>query len=295
MKLASLYLDPSRGTPSVTLASLRELGVSHAYCILITGRCGSTLLSKLIGSLDSFGLPDEYFSEEFVPHVSKRLATECWNDIFSDIICNGMRGSVFGFQIDPLRLRQIDSLLGISAALVSEENFPCLYMRREDILAQAYSYAVSKLTGHWHVFSDSGNEPLTADSFLGGLTCDQRRDFCKQVLQEALLIFGYETAIENILDQRPQKTPILSYEQLIADRNFSVYRSLLELGASPVVLEQTLARKADLEKSPTKKQSYAYRELIFRDLYEHCKDIVLSVNTERSSIVADVRQALELL
>lgn len=297
MTYESLITGTKPGKPSrISPANLSEHGLHNAYCILITGRCGSTLLTKLIKGIGLFGNPDEFFSEDYLPYLIRNAGCSEWPLVLNEAIKLGTMGRVFGFQIDAIRLRRINPFMGLESAICDTKTpLPCLYMRREDIIAQAYSYTIARKTSSWHDYAiDSRHKDSTGkDAFLATLTKSDIRMFCKDVMKDACLILQNEQYIENLLSKREHRVATLTYEQLISDRFYSVYRAVYGLQATREVLDACREQREKILSNPTLKSSYTQRESIFEAMHEHFGDIIDAINTCRSSILPELCKLIE--
>ena len=296
MPYESLTTGANTGKPSrISPANLPEHRLQNAYCILITGRCGSTLLTNLIQSIGLFGNPREFFSERFLPFLIRNAGSSEWSLVLNEAIRAGTMGHVFGFQIDAMRLRRINPFMDLESAICNvNAPLPCLYMRREDIISQAYSYAIAKKTSIWHEFANDAKSKDSPgkDSFLATLPMIEIKLFCKDIMKETYLILQNEQYIEGLLERRQQKVATLTYEQLISDRFYSMYRALFALQATREVLDACREQRDKILSNPTLKSSYTQRETVFEVMHEQFGDMVHAINECRSLILPELRRLL---
>lgn len=297
MTYESLTTGLNTGMPStISRANLYDLGLQNAYCILITGRCGSTLLTKLIKSIGLFGNPDEFFSEDYLPYLIRNAGSSEWPLVLNEAIKLGTMGSVFGFQIDAIRLRRINPFMDLESAICdTNAPLPCLYMRREDVFGQAYSYTIAKKTSIWHEYAIDAkqNDGSSKDYFVADLTIKDIKLLCKDIIKDACIILQNEEYIENLLSKRQHRVATLTYEQLVTDRFYSVYRAVYGLQATREVLNACRERREKLLGNPTIKSTYTQREIVFEAMHKQYGDIIESINTCRSSIIPELRQLIE--
>lgn len=290
-KIQSLLGDtPNPVTTSVDYWSSHDIDL--AYVIVITGRCGSTLLTHLVSSLSLFGKPDELFTEEMLPHMIRKYRSSEISCLLSNIAKDASSNRTFGFQIDPLRLSWLQSHWDICDD-IRRSSIRFGAMIRQDLLSQAYSYLSSKRSGIWHTFSSqNSNIKESIDSSLSVSDSSVLAVLAKELLIELTLILRSEDMINMVARESNTKPVIISYEELITDRFHTIYKLMRGLGASYAVTSSLDAKRDLLQAEPTLKSSYTYKEIIFDYLYENYRDIVVSLNTDRTALCQEIAMVI---
>ena len=96
------------------------LGVLHKYIILITGRSGSTLLTKLMNNVNKCGNPDEFFTEDYIAHVKRNMEIDNIAGYFKHITKQHTKNGYFGFEINAERFFWLDEIVCIKNVLRPE-------------------------------------------------------------------------------------------------------------------------------------------------------------------------------
>lgn len=116
------------------------------YCIVIQGRCGSTWLAAEIEKLESLGKPREWFNTPGMNVYVKKTGATSLEDYIKQL---SKHAPIFGMQIDPMRLAALGGFVDIQKSFI-DAGFVWIDMKRKNILAQAFSFARARATGHWH-------------------------------------------------------------------------------------------------------------------------------------------------
>lgn len=266
--------------------------VKHAYCLLITGRCGSTLLGKILSQLGIFGNPEEFFTEEMLPHLVSRYNTNSFDQLLPMIIDDNKRNNTFGFQIDPLRLSWILEYWDLGASIV-DKSMSIAVMKRYDLLSQAYSYLSSKSSGIWHVFSSSDSSfAFSPDSIMNIADEESLNALTRRLFIELRLILQCEKDIETFLAAVDIVPVSITYEEFISDRFFCLYKLLRGLGAENDTISGLIDRREVITSNPTKKTVYHSKEMLFDHVYKNYRHIALVINESRSDMLPEIDNVL---
>ncbi|MEL6780349.1 MAG: Stf0 family sulfotransferase [Cyanobacteria bacterium J06597_16] len=141
-------------------SSLGDKPLANSYMVCSTVRSGSTLLCKTLAQLKGCGQPTEYFHRHTIQRLSlynnpEKFLSYC-EDIFQQSLINN---GTFGLKMHWRQLedfftlaRQVPQLKTYSDKAILDAIFPGLtfvYLRREDVVAQAVSAAIATQTGRW--------------------------------------------------------------------------------------------------------------------------------------------------
>jgi LPS sulfotransferase NodH len=218
-------------------------GVDIPYILLITGRCGSTHLVSLLTEARACGEPSEYFNEGWLPKFPEAGTANNLGEYILDLVRKRSTNRRFGFKIDHWRWKALRSLIDVER-LFPVEKCAIFLMTREDIVAQAHSFAVARATNIWHEYADA---PLL-----------RRQDYVptdREMLREMSLVARAETGLSRYLERSGRSAIRLTYEQLIQDPEGILRRVGERLALEPVWLDK-LAAVA----SRVRRNEYARRE-----------------------------------
>lgn len=126
------------------------------YIMVITGRCGSTWLGRLLKQARC-GDPREFFSNDGGRTFYDRVAAVDLFDYAAKLSERFAPGGVFGFQQTGRRLRWLGEIVDIPRSF---KNFVWFDMRRRNFVAQAFSFERALQTGQWHL--NPGDEQADA-------------------------------------------------------------------------------------------------------------------------------------
>ncbi|NEQ52004.1 MAG: hypothetical protein F6K11_18005, partial [Leptolyngbya sp. SIO3F4] len=143
--------------------SIRD-SIKSSYIICSTGRSGSTLFCRTLGTIEVAGNPREHFHPRLLSEQGISVDnTENFCDYYSKVIKeNSSEEGVFGVKMHWDQLQDflaicrsaVEELKGASNLTVINYMFPntkFIYIRRGDILKQAISTEVAYQTGTWTV------------------------------------------------------------------------------------------------------------------------------------------------
>ncbi len=270
------------------------------YLILFTGRSGSTLLTEQMVKL-GYGNPAEHFSELNIPYVKKYARSDRFYDFFSYIVTSQSKNGYFGVEIDALRFFWISSLINFNNVFSPMGKIPIIWLIRQNILAQAYSFAVAKRTGIWHIFESKKNNKLENSQDVVVQDQDvviqdqdvviQDQDIVIQdcdIWKELILILRYEQKIENLFLDSGVVPLRITYEQLILDQAmvFGMIMSYLSVSTQ----EGEIAKKIDdvlACPEPVTKMVYSEREDKLIVFYSRYSKILNRISMYRKSIDVD--------
>jgi len=207
-------------------------GVEKTYIILVTGRCGSTHLAELLKSTHLCGEPSEYFNELYLPHYAEAAKAADLRDYIRRIAASYSSNGCFGFKIDYWRLEALRSLVDFDALFPSSATTHFL-MTRQDIVSQAYSFAVARATGNWHETSEATTEReyLPED---------------REIWLELLLIAAGESGLAHALSSSRRTAIRLTYEEMVQDRQGIVGKVLDALRIEHETIVMPDARKGEV-------------------------------------------------
>lgn len=247
---------------------------NNSFIFIITGRCGSTWLSKLLTETNCCGRVDEFFTEAFIPCHFSNTGRLTFNDYVKSLVNIYGFGTGLGFQIDPMRLSWLQDYKEMHVGNLFHNLGTIFYLTRNDLVGQAYSFARAKSSGIWHVKKgDSGSN--TDDSI------DRVPD--NIMWQEMLSILHDEYWTElafNIAGIQPIR---LAYEDLVTDQLQTVARILIAIGRMPVNGLQLDSGTGDM----TAKISYSARHhhvIEFYEKYFHVLKDVQELRRKTSSL-----------
>ena len=132
----------------------RAEGVDIPYVFLITGRCGSTHLASLLTESRACGEPSEFFNPDWMPNFPEAGMANDLGEYILRLVRARSGNRRFGFKIDHWRWDVLRSLVDVEQLLpVAKSVF--FLMTRQDIVAQAHSFAVARATNSWHEYADA--------------------------------------------------------------------------------------------------------------------------------------------
>ena len=207
----------------------------RSYVLCGTPRTGSTLLCSLLTSTGVAGRPESYFREPDQHAWAGRFGVPVADDGSFDyraFTAGALRAGttpngVFGARImwgtmnllvdglDPARRRRrdLDVLAGAFGPL------QLVYLRREDVVGQAVSWARAEQTGYWH----SGDAAPSAEPRLD-------LDKIDVVIST---IHDHNAAWNSWFAAQEADPLVVTYEDLIADPGQAVHRILRSVGVAP--------------------------------------------------------------
>lgn len=195
-------------SPQDFSGDIRGLGLERTYVIVMTGRCGSTWLATALAQLRYFGNPLEYFSEEGLPYYWTYDAPQPLRTVFRGILTRHSRHATFGFKINPQRLFWLGELIDVARTFSPPET-AWIDMRRWNLVKQAFSFAVAKRSGLWHIFTDRPAPRSQSRS------PDPLQISDKEVWRELLFIRKQETSIDSFYLQHGIEPLRIWYEELL--------------------------------------------------------------------------------
>lgn len=215
------------------------VGAERLYLILFTGRCGSTLLTSLVKGCQDFGNPEEFLNEEFVTYWFRENGRLNFSAYLKFIGKINSSDKIFGLEIDPLRL-----YCYLEEGFLSEEDifsgkYGLIWMHREDLVAQSYSYASAKQSGRWHNFKTEETIHSTVEE---GAVTDA------DLWIELLSIFHTEWWTEMMFKKNNVQPLRITYEQLVSDRVAVLSSVLAEASGSVEKPGVDLLVQGDLER-----------------------------------------------
>jgi len=239
--------------------------VNCVYMILMTGRCGSTWLTRLLADSGMCGEPDELFNETVMPRFNRTVNASNFRDYFKGLVKNFSPGGRFGFKIDEYRFQQLLPLINFSAVFPkSITRF--FWMTRSDIVSQGYSFARANATGHWHDFKTHSVGKADHSVELSDI----------HIWNEILSIIAKEKRMEAFFAAEGIEPINLSYEQMTADRILTVMNTMNELECQPEEIHEYVQRLEDKtlklefgQKYKTLSQFNAKYKILLRNLGEN--------------------------
>jgi LPS sulfotransferase NodH len=202
-------------------------GVALPYVILITGRCGSTLLTHLLADSGLCGNPDEFFNEERITELVEEWGTRDFAAYFHAVVRSSVSNRRFGFEIDPFRFTQLREMVDF-AKIFPPRGTVFFWMTRRDIVRQGWSFAKAKKTGLWHRFADGSEKRLDP---LGDAPGHGVSD--TEWWREIVLLLMAERMIEDYFVAARITPYRLDYETLVTDKHRTIVGVLQALSCGP--------------------------------------------------------------
>ncbi|SHG85474.1 LPS sulfotransferase NodH [Hydrocarboniphaga daqingensis] len=268
---SSLFL---RSQTALVLPNTNQDAFDRTFVIYITGRCGSTLLTRLLTKLPGIGCVDEFFNEDFVkPYLSRNPSISTIQEYFSHIRLTETGDAGFGFQIDPGRLSALFNTGLLDEETTLSSSRPSVWMTRNDICAQALSYVIAKKAHLWHDFS--------AESDRTSRDMPQLNDI--DLWSEIFSILYSERWMQDRFRRHAVQPLSITYEDLITDRAATLQKILVLLGQGDKLSESFLE---DISDAGISKLRYDGKFLLlqrFREEYEIGIRRVEYLRNERAS------------
>jgi len=183
----------------------RAEGIDLPYVILITGRCGSTHLASMLAASGACGQPMEYFNEMYVPDLEEAARAHSIGEYIVHLARSRSSNGRFGMKIDHWRWERLRTFVDVDA-LFPRGRSAFFLMTRENIVAQAYSFATARATGIWH---DHAEAPASSERSY--LPSDA------ELLRELTLIALGESGLLRYLEESRRPAMRLTYEALMRD------------------------------------------------------------------------------
>ncbi len=218
-------------------------GVDIPYVFLISGRCGSTHLASLLTESRACGEPSEYFNPDWMPNFPEAEMANSLGEYILHLVRTRSGNRRFGFKIDYWRWEALRSLVEVEQLLPVATSV-CFLMTREDIVAQAHSFAVARATNVWHEYAD-----------VRSLKPQDYAPTDDEILREMSLIAQCETGWARYLERSGRSAMRLTYEQLMQDPE-----ALLRRVGERLALEPRWLDKLALAVSRVRRHEYARRE-----------------------------------
>lgn len=253
-----------------------SLGITNRYFVLFTGRSGSTLLTKLLNNTELCGNPDEFFSEGYINYTKHEVAGSGFRDYFEYTAKKHKKNGSFGFEIDAQRFFWMNQLIRLDEAMQPESNIPVVWLTRQDLVAQAYSFAMAKKTGLWHIHADGSKSKTESISTVKSVDDES-------VWKELLLVLHWEQKVEKLLDQMGCFPLRISYEQLISDQAVVLARVMAHIGLSPADISPAISQVL-VNKQPTVQLSYEGKVDFLARFYEKYSGVINRIYADRKNI-----------
>lgn len=223
-----------------------DWGAIQPYVMFITGRCGSTWLTKLLRATGLAGYPREWFNSEVAPWAG--VHTDSLPDYFKQVVLAHSSDERFGIQIDPSRLSATSSLIDWPSVF-KPESTPTFFLYRRDILSQAWSWVQAVGTGVWHV-----GERTEGDVGDGDIP-----DYAPMMLEVAEQIVELRRQEEHLFafwDEHGYQPHFIEYAALAADPLGTVADILAVLDVPGDAIEAAIQAASQIE---SKQRSYENR------------------------------------
>lgn len=251
-----------------------QYGIKSPYVIFFTGRCGSTLLTRLIKDTHLAGDPNEFFNIGYVKTYSPMPLHAYLAEIVRTTSSNGF----FGLEIDWIHLRFLDYILDF-AGIFPPEKTTFFYMTRRDIVAQAWSFASAKATGVWQSYR------ATSDPHISHPTTQILDD--RTIWHEIILILEAEMKFEKFFKRYRIKPTRIDYEMLMTSRRDVLGLVLLDIGCEI----ESIAAKTDQIVDQTLKIQRDNFDAILNFRHKH-KDLLSAAENVRGSNYIAVQRSL---
>lgn len=254
-----------------------EFSIHRPYVILFSGRCGSTLLCELLNSTGICGNPQEFFNENYIKHAKKYINNDNFTKYLHFLLNSQAKKFCFGFKIDAMRFFWLEEILMISSAFKSSSNLPVIWLTREDIVSQAFSFVSAKKSDIWHNSSkDSKKSNIQINEIVNE----------KTIWEEIISIIQWEQKIENLFEKKGFKPLRLSYEQLVADRYVVLGKIMIHIGFPKETVISTI-EEARKMKSPIKRLVYKKRHKQVILFYYKNRQTIEKIISNRKKIKID--------
>ncbi len=240
IRLADCFPDQPAGALPLRNFDWGQSDVGLPYVIFITGRCGSTLLTRLLAKSGLCGNPDEFFNEERIVDLIKEWGATDFPSYFHAVVAHSASNHRFGFEIDPFRFQQLRELVAFTDVF-SPRGSAFFWMTRRDIVSQAWSYAKAKKTGLWHRFADGSEKRLPASEAGGHDDTIDDAEWWREII----LVLTAERLMEDYFATAGITPYRLDYEMLVTDQQRTVVSVLQALSCGPEEISQNLGPCAD--------------------------------------------------
>lgn len=204
-----------RAPQEVVKSVLEQRGTEPAirYAIFMTPRSGSTLLTEILSGTGKLGYPVEFFQSDWV-----RWLSPVFSDVFpkfEQLITQGFKSEngVFGVEIQDFLFA------GEQQFFADLEQWRVIYLKRENLLAQAVSFARAHALKVWHHFGKAESRQETP--------IDR-----KTIIDAINMLLKMEQSFEQTFRERQIEPLVLSYEELIAAPPTQVARVAEHIGVT---------------------------------------------------------------
>ena len=154
-------------------------GVDLPYVILITGRCGSTHLASMLAASGACGQPMEYFNEMYLPDLNEAARAQSIGDYIARLARARSSNRRFGVKIDHWRWERLRTFVDVDALFPHGQSVFFL-MTRDDVVAQAYSFATARATGIWH---EQAGAPVSDERSYAPSDAELLRELTPEAIQ----------------------------------------------------------------------------------------------------------------
>ena len=280
IRLTDCFPETAAGVLPLRAYDWARSGVALPYVIFITGRCGSTLLTRLLADTGLCGNPDEFFNEEQIADFAREWGATDFPDYFRAVVRHSVTNRRFGFEIDPFRFQQLREMISFPE-IFSPRRSVFFWMTRRDIVSQGWSFAKAKKTGLWHRFADGSEKRLHPPE---GDAIDDTEWW-----REIILMLRGERIMEDHFAASRITPYRLDYEMLVTDRHRTVVSVLQALSCGPDEISRNLGPQPD----HTERQHYADWPSAMIDFCDRYRTELRYVERHRANIDIDgLRQEL---
>ena len=142
----------------LTAVEVKKLEALSLVVVAFTNRSGSTLLTSLLNQA-GVGVPPraEVFNSDSVTLVAKAHDIPSFTDYFLDVTLGWARDDVVAFKLGPRQLFWLTKV-GLLSAMADVR---LVNVVREDVIAQAVSLYLARVTGQWHSDMNAAVEAST--------------------------------------------------------------------------------------------------------------------------------------
>ena len=211
--------EPALSKPSKPLLSDFDWGshgVSHAYLILMTGRCGSTWLTSILRETRLAGNPGEFFNAAVARRESD--GAQGLQGYLGALASKETSNGRFGLEIDSTRLRHIEALVDWRSVFPAAST-ASFFLYRTNLLAQAWSWASARKSGLWHVRTYAKVPTPTVSEAL---------PTSAELIQEMVRIRRDEQYLGKFFDRYGYRPYYLDYESLLTELDTEI-RTILRI------------------------------------------------------------------
>ena len=252
--------------------------------------------------------PNEFFNEQILKSEVNESFPLHFRDYFEQLLLKNTKGGVFGCEIDARRYHWLLELIDLDAALQPGAAIPIIWLTRQDIVSQAYSLAMAKVSQQWHIFSETGMftnkyhgikrifssflSTGTASGRLGKQQKDTSVESTPSVVDDEIIwenlfhILKFEQLLEKKI-RRNKFTPLrITYEQLVCEQDAVISRLFAYIGFDMPDVQMAIS-KIGKKKNPTLKMPYPKKIEELTSFYARHANVINAIQASRLHITEE--------